>query len=69
MYAEQQEDLTARFVAHGRKRRAYLETLIKAADGNLDMTWQEAHNRLPNADVPDQLSHETATERTTPVMV
>lgn len=29
-----------------RKRRVYLDALIKAADGNLDMTWQQAHDRL-----------------------
>lgn len=46
VYAEQQEELTARFVAHGQKRRAYLDALIEVADGDLDMTWQEAHDRL-----------------------
>src|SRR5205814_1720505 len=45
-YAEQQEELTARFLEHGRKRRAYLSSLIEAADGDLSATWQEAHNRL-----------------------
>lgn len=45
-YAEQQEELTARFVEHGRKRRAYLNSLIEAADGDLSATWQEAHDRL-----------------------
>lgn len=46
-YTKQQEELTARFVAHGRKRRAYVDSLIEAADGDLSMTWQEAHERLP----------------------
>jgi hypothetical protein len=45
-YAEQQEELTARFVEHGRKRREYLNSLIEAADGDLGATWQEAHDRL-----------------------
>jgi len=44
-YAEQQEELTARFVEHGRKRRVYLESLIEAADNDLSMTWQRAHER------------------------
>jgi hypothetical protein len=54
-YADQQEDLTARFVAHGRKRRAYLDRLIEAAGNDLSLTWQEAHDRLDHAppDVPD----------------
>jgi hypothetical protein len=62
------DELTARFAEHGRKRRAYLDRLIAAAGNDLSMVWQEAHSRLPNADVPDQLSRETAAERTTPVM-
>lgn len=44
-YADQQEELTARFVAHGRKRRDYLNTLIVAADHDLSMVWSEAHKR------------------------
>ncbi len=50
-YAEQQEALTARFVEHGRKRRAYLDQLIEAAEDDLSMTWQAAHDRL-GADAP-----------------
>lgn len=50
-YAEQQEELTARFVAHGRKRRAYLQSLIEAADNDLSMLWRDAHDRLA-ADAP-----------------
>lgn len=49
-YAAQQEELTSRFVAHGRKRRDYLESLIEAADGDLSMRWIEAHGRLSQAD-------------------
>jgi hypothetical protein len=45
-YTEQQEELTSRFVAHGRKRRAYLDSLIEAAEYDLSMVWREAHNRL-----------------------
>lgn len=45
-YAEQQEDLTARFVEHGRKRREYLDSLIEAAGNDLSVTWQVAHDRL-----------------------
>lgn len=45
-YTEQQEALTARFVLHGQKRRAYLDSLIEAADSDLSMTWHEAHGRL-----------------------
>lgn len=45
-YAEQGEELTARFLEHDRKRREYLESLIGAAGGDLSVTWQEAQNRL-----------------------
>lgn len=45
-YATQQESMTARFVEHGRKRRAYLDRLIAAARSDLSVTWQEAHDRL-----------------------
>jgi hypothetical protein len=45
-YTEQQEELTARFVAHGEKRRAYLDSLIEAAGNDLSLTWQAAHDRL-----------------------
>lgn len=45
-YAEQQEAITARFVAHGQRRRSYLESLTAAVDGDLDATWQDAHERL-----------------------
>lgn len=45
-YAAQQEELTARFVAHGRRRRAYLDDLIEAAGNDLNVSWQDAHDRL-----------------------
>jgi hypothetical protein len=51
-YTAQGEELTARFVAHDKKRRAYLNCLIDAADGDLSMTWQEAHDRLSHDDEP-----------------
>ncbi len=44
-YTEQQEELTARFAEHGRKRREYLDSLIAAAGGgDLSKTWHEAHS-------------------------
>lgn len=46
VYAEQQEELTQRFVRHGAKRRAYLNDLIAAADGDLSVTWADAHALL-----------------------
>ncbi|MGH3836933.1 MAG: hypothetical protein ACRDSF_14735 [Pseudonocardiaceae bacterium] len=45
-YTDAQDELTARFAEHGRKRRAYLQRLILAADDDLSMTWQRAHDRL-----------------------
>ncbi len=48
-YTKQQEELTARFAEHGRRRRAYLQRLITAADNDLSMTWQQAHERLDPA--------------------
>ena len=53
-YAARQDELTARFVEHGRKRRAYLLELIEAADGDLSVTWHEAQSRLiPDEDLPE----------------
>lgn len=46
VYMEEQEGITARFVARGHKRRAYFEQLIEAADFDLGVTWAEAHARL-----------------------
>lgn len=51
-YAEQQEEITERFRAHGKKRRAYLDDLIVAAGEDLSMTWQAAHDRLPDPTLP-----------------
>lgn len=48
-YAESMEELTGRFAERDRKRRAYLDELIEAADGDLSVTWHEAQSRL----VPD----------------
>lgn len=45
-YADQQEAITARFAAHGHKRRAYLENLKAAVDGDLSATWQHAHEQM-----------------------
>ncbi len=42
---EEQDRITAGFVATGRKRRSYLDALIEAADGDLEMTWADAHKR------------------------
>lgn len=36
----------AGMVVLGRKRRAYLDSLIEAADYDLSVAWQEAHDRL-----------------------
>lgn len=57
-YTDQQDELTARFVEHGRKRRAYLDALIAAADGDLSVTWSDAHERgiasgVITGEVPD----------------
>jgi hypothetical protein len=46
VYTEEQDALTARFVARGALRRSYLERLILAADGDLSTTWAVAHERL-----------------------
>lgn len=42
-YADEQADLTSRFVAHDAKRQGYLNDLIAAADGDLSATWHDAH--------------------------
>jgi hypothetical protein len=44
-YAEEMAELTARFEKRDRERRAYLDALIQAADGDLSVTWQAAHER------------------------
>lgn len=45
-YADQMRELTQRFVDRDKKRQRYLDQLIEAADGDLSMTWQNAHERL-----------------------
>jgi hypothetical protein len=45
-YAVEMQELTARFAERDRKRRTYLDQLIRAADGDLSVTWKEAHDRL-----------------------
>lgn len=45
-YTDQQDELTGRFVRHGKKRRAYVERLVEAVGGDLNATWLEAHNLL-----------------------
>jgi hypothetical protein len=50
-YAEEMAELTARFRKRDEERRAYLETLIEAADGDLSITWQIAHLRAFGEDV------------------
>ena len=42
-YADQQDEITARFVEHGRKRRDYVGRLIDAVGQDLSQTWQAAH--------------------------
>jgi len=51
-YTEDMEGLTARFAERDKNRRAYLDSLIAAADDDLDMTWRDAQDRL-NASDPD----------------
>jgi hypothetical protein len=56
-YAEQMRELTSRFAERDRKRQEYLDCLIEAADGDLSMTWQDAHDRLDPDDAdPAQVS-------------
>lgn len=50
-YAEEMAELTARFAERDRQRRAYLDALIGAADGDLSVTWQAAHQRAFGEDV------------------
>jgi hypothetical protein len=45
-YTEEMEDLSAHFVERVKARRAYLDSLVEAADNDLSMTWQEAQERL-----------------------
>ena len=52
-YAESMEELTGRFAERDRKRRAYLDELIEAAEGDLSVTWHEAQSRLDPDDEPE----------------
>jgi hypothetical protein len=74
------DELTARFAEHGRKRRAYLDRLIAAAGNDLSMVWQEAPSRLPNGTDSERefaiagravpaARDEAEADRTAPVMV
>ncbi|MGH3735854.1 MAG: hypothetical protein ACRDT6_09575 [Micromonosporaceae bacterium] len=58
-YTEQQEELTARFAAHDRKRRDYLESLKAAARGDLNVTWQQAHEQLGGGDAMSKSKQDT----------
>lgn len=49
-YTEEMAELTARFAERDRKRQAYLNRLIDAADGDLSMTWEQARERLAPED-------------------
>jgi len=49
-YTEQMEELTNRFRTRDRNRRAYVESLIAAADNDLSLSWLEAHGRLESTD-------------------
>jgi hypothetical protein len=42
-YADEQDQITERFAARGRERRAYLKDLLQAVDYNVNTTWQDAH--------------------------
>lgn len=42
-YADEQAEITSRFVARDAERRAYLDGLIAAAGDDLSWTWQQAH--------------------------
>lgn len=50
-YAEEQAELTTRFVEHDRKRSEYLAALVDAANDDLSMTWQAAHRLAFGGDV------------------
>jgi hypothetical protein len=48
-YADEQDELTGRFVTRGRERRQELGELIDAAGGDLGMLWAEAERRRQQA--------------------
>lgn len=51
-YVVEQAEMTARFAKRDAERRAHLDKLIEAAGGDMDMLWQEAHNRLASPPIP-----------------
>lgn len=59
-YADQQDDLTARFQARGEKRRSYLSRLMAAAEGDLSPTWQAAQSLLAEEATANQDAHSAA---------
>lgn len=52
IYTDEMEELTERFAKRDRERRAYLKDLVEAADGDMSMTWREAHDLL-GPDAPE----------------
>lgn len=55
-YAEEMAELTARFRKRDEDRREYLDRLIEAADGDLSVTWQDAHVRAFGEDVVEDVA-------------
>jgi hypothetical protein len=51
-YADEMAELTGRFVERDRKRREYVDRLIEAADGDLSVTWLDAHHRAFGEQAP-----------------
>ena len=52
-YTQQQEELTLRFVEHGRKRRIYLNDLLRVAAYDLSVLWHDAHELLKAEQDPE----------------
>ena len=46
-YTDEGKKLTARFARHDAKREEYMNRLEAAANGDMSMTWLEAHSLLP----------------------
>lgn len=59
-YTDEQDEITARYVEHGRKRRAYLDRLIVAAKDDLSMTWAQAESLLDAEGAAENLVDATA---------
>lgn len=49
-YAEEQDEITARFAAAGERRWFMLQSLIKAVGGDMNRTWAEAERALEESD-------------------